>query len=117
MRMGADFPINSMWTLTAWGGYSSARRNAYRHYKAQPALNAGVYFYPLRNRSFVLVLQGINLLTTGMNYTTHSDGVTANWDFDWQTRAVYLNVYWRFGGAYRSKTGERFNSDINAVGR
>lgn len=117
VRMGADFPINSMWALTAWGGYSSASRSAYRHYKAQPALNAGVYFYPLRNRNFVLVLQGINLLTTGMNYTTHSDGVTANWDFDWQTRAVYLNVYWRFGGAYRSKTGERFNSNINAVGR
>lgn len=116
-RLGLDFPINSMWIIDAWGGYTSGRRGAFRHYKGTANLNAGVYFYPLRNKNLILILQGINLLATNMNYTTRTDGVTANWDYNWQTRSVYLSVFWRLGDKYRSISGERFNSSINSVGR
>lgn len=117
VRASLDFPINSMWLLDVNGGYRSGSRNAYRHYKGDMGLNVGVYFYPLRTRSLILVLQGLNLLSTSTNYTTYADGITANCDFNWWNRAVYLSVFWRFGKQFSSKIGERFNSGINRVGR
>lgn len=117
VRAGVDFPLGDMWILSAWGGYSSSQRGAYRHYKAKPDLSVSVYFYPLRTGQLILALRGINLLSTGMSYSTYTEEITSHWDLDWANRAVYLSVYWRLGDSYRSKIGERFNSGMNSVGR
>lgn len=117
VRASLDFPLNDMWLLDVYGGYRSGSRNAYRHYKGDVGLNVGVYFYPLRTKSLIIALQGLNLLSTSTSYTTHAEGVSARWDFNWWNRAVYLSVFWRFGKSFRSKLGERFNSGMNSVGR